>query len=243
MIIKLRGTGFPFGTMYWLPLFYDNSIGEWVGVMEWRGVNDQVEFSVNGPGYVGCYTSALASWPPFDADWHQGQYMVPESGALYEYDITGGTVTKIVESGSFNIRSVTCSPEVVNFGDILKSVSRIDYDGPAGYYTFAVEIGIWEPPIQKFCTYDRQEYRVWITTGGGIRVTLNFSVREEGEFTDPLADDLEPGKTYDTNLEIGNGSQEDGNWEMITRKVIGDAVKIGGAEDMFSSLSVTYTKA
>jgi hypothetical protein len=120
----------------------------------------------------------------------------------------------------------------VNFGDSVAADLKFDYSGPAGYFTFALEIGTWIPPT--FNTIDRWEStNIYIGQGTNQPKTITFVVVE--------TPGLNIGDTYDMNWEIGKGSQGAGTWEFIKRLVVDDIIRIAGAEE-FSNLSATFRK-
>lgn len=123
----------------------------------------------------------------------------------------------------------------VDYGDKVEATCRFDYSGPAGYFTFAQEIGTWIGPVGPFNTLDRWEERnIYITPGTGQEHKMTFTIHE--------VDGLNRGTIYDMNWEIGRGSQEDGTWELIERKITDDIIKIAEVAVEFANLSVTYTK-
>lgn len=128
----------------------------------------------------------------------------------------------------------------VDYGDRVEVTCRFDYSGPAGYFTFAQEIGTWVPtdPYGNgiFNTLDRWEERnISISPGTGQQHKMTFTIHE--------VNGLRPDVIYDMNWEIGRGSQADGSWELIKRKITDDIIKIAGAAGAeFANLSVSYKK-
>lgn len=124
----------------------------------------------------------------------------------------------------------------VNYGDTVRATCRFDYTGPSGYFTFALEIGTWLPPI--FNTLNRWETQnINVAPGTGKQQVITFVVTQ--------VSGLNRGNIYDMNWEIGRGSQQDGTWQFIIRLITDDIIKIAEVvvPPVFSNLSVTYVKA
>jgi len=123
----------------------------------------------------------------------------------------------------------------VDYGDTVIAELSFDYSGPPGHFTFALEIGTILAP-GFFNTLDRWETRdVYISPGAGQKKTLSFTVQP--------VDGLNRGDIYDMNWEIGTGSQDTGDWKLITRLFTDDVIQIAEAEAVFSNLKVSYVKA
>lgn len=121
----------------------------------------------------------------------------------------------------------------IDYGDKVEATCKFDYAGPAGYFTFAQEIGTWVPPV--FNTLDRWEERnIYVTPGTGKIHKMTFTIVE--------VSGMRRGVIYDMNWEIGKGSQADGTWALIIRKITDDIIKIAELAPVFANLSVTYKK-
>lgn len=126
----------------------------------------------------------------------------------------------------------------VNFGDTVIATCKFDYSGPAGYFTFALEIGTWIGPAGPFNTLNRWETKnIYVSPVTGKQQIITFVVTQ--------VSGLNRGTVYDMNWEIGTGSQADGTWKFITRTITDDIIKIAEeiVQPVFSNLSVTYAKA
>jgi len=122
---------------------------------------------------------------------------------------------------------------MINFGDTVAADLVFDYSGPAGYFTFALEIGTQLPAV--FNTLDRWETQnIYITQGTNQKKTITFVVNE--------VDGLNPGDTYDMSWEIGKGSQGGGSWQLIERLIVDDIIKIAEVSEQFKNLSATFRK-
>lgn len=122
----------------------------------------------------------------------------------------------------------------VYLGQRIEAVCKFDYVGPEMLYTFAQEIGTWVGPAGPFNTLARWETKnIKIKEGKGQQQIMAFvlALGTPG---------LKTGVTYDMNWEIGIGSQDDGTWKFITRKITDDIIQV--AEVAFSNLVVEYRK-
>jgi len=123
----------------------------------------------------------------------------------------------------------------VDYGDTIEVTCRYDYSGPSGYFTFAQEIGTWIGPVGPFNTLDRwEEKNVYVSPCTGREHKMQFRIAK--------VDGLNRGTIYDMNWEIGKGSQADGTWKLIERKITDDIIKIAEVETEFANLTVTYKK-
>ena len=122
----------------------------------------------------------------------------------------------------------------VKLGDRIEAVCRFDYEGPAGNFTFAQEIGTWFAVIGTFTDLDRWEEVFYITPGAGQSKRMVFTIL--------AADGLRPGVVYDMNFEIGTGSKGNGTWHLLKREITDDIIRIAEAIQDFANLSVSYKK-
>jgi len=129
----------------------------------------------------------------------------------------------------------------IDYGDTVEAACKYDYSGPAGYFTFAMEIGtiIVGSPLPEatwnFNTLDRWETQnIYISPGTGKTQIIRFKVQQVGG--------LDRGTIYDLNWEIGQGSKGAGTWKLLKRLFTNDEVKITEAAPVFSNLTVSYKK-
>lgn len=130
-------------------------------------------------------------------------------------------------------------PIDVPYGATVEATCRFTYSGAPGAFTLAQEIGtiVTGAPLPEstwiFNTLDRWEVPAQVAAGANTKIFTFVVVKVGG---------LNPNTTYDMNFEIGTGSKNAGNWQLIKRVFVNDIVRILELSAVFSNLAVSYRK-